>query len=182
MKKLKEWIFKTFFNEYYQLMERSKKFIDRASYKIDSLNRKCKYHEKIYETVNKLINEENTILGIEKNKEDNYMIVCNPRNVNDLYLADSSDRRIKPRIFGRKEGNVIHIDDFFAINEDLGNGSILLKYFINRARLNKAEKIKGWISPVDKERFNKLEYFYKKNGFNVKFKEDRSEGWIELKL
>ncbi|MFP3919504.1 GNAT family N-acetyltransferase [Lysinibacillus telephonicus] len=52
-------------------------------------------------------------------------------------------------------------------NEGRGYGTILLNSLINFAIDNSIKTILGWISYADKDHFDKLDYFYKKHGFNV---------------
>lgn len=82
-------------------------------------------------------------------------------------------QRSVPRIMcsykGEIESSYIHIDDFFAIREDVGNGSILMKYLIKFAKEKNVKYISGMLSSVDKDHFNKLGHFYEKFGFKVSF-------------
>jgi GNAT superfamily N-acetyltransferase len=57
--------------------------------------------------------------------------------------------------------------EVFGENEGRGYGSILLDSLINLAKDNSIKIISGWISYADKNHFDKLDYFYKKHGFNV---------------
>lgn len=57
--------------------------------------------------------------------------------------------------------------EVFGENEGRGYGSILLDSLINFAIENSVNTISGWISQTDKDHFEKLDYFYKKHGFNV---------------
>ncbi|MDC2864217.1 hypothetical protein [Bacillus sp. BP-3] len=75
-----------------------------------------------------------------------------------------------------------YIVDVFAVEENIGNGSILMKYIIKWAKKMKACELNGMLSNVDIEKLDKLEKFYENNGFTVKFNEARTSGGIELKL
>ncbi|WP_391115881.1 GNAT family N-acetyltransferase [Psychrobacillus sp. L3] len=57
--------------------------------------------------------------------------------------------------------------EVFGENEGRSYGTILLQSLINFAIENSVYTISGWISNTDKEHFDKLDYFYKKNGFDV---------------
>jgi GNAT superfamily N-acetyltransferase len=57
--------------------------------------------------------------------------------------------------------------EVFGENEGRGYGSILLNSLINFAIENSINTISGWISYADKNHFDKLDYFYKKHGFDV---------------
>ncbi|AHN22796.1 GNAT family N-acetyltransferase [Lysinibacillus varians] len=62
--------------------------------------------------------------------------------------------------------------EVFGENEGRGYGSILLDSLINFAIENSIKKISGWISYSDKDHFDKLDFFYKKHGFNVTWGND----------
>lgn len=68
-----------------------------------------------------------------------------------------------------KSEDLIEIGDIevFGENEGRGYGTILLQSLINFAIENSVHTISGWISHTDKEHFDKLDYFYKKHGFDV---------------
>ncbi|MFJ7890529.1 GNAT family N-acetyltransferase [Lysinibacillus xylanilyticus] len=68
-----------------------------------------------------------------------------------------------------KSEDIIEIGDIevFGENEGRGYGTILLQSLINFAIENSVHTISGWISHTDKEHFDKLDYFYKKHGFDV---------------
>lgn len=68
----------------------------------------------------------------------------------------------------KNEGTIEICDiEVFGENEGRGYGSILLDSLINFAIENSVNIISGWISQTDKDHFDKLDYFYKKRGFNV---------------
>lgn len=76
----------------------------------------------------------------------------------------------------------IKIDDILVVDDDVGNGSILMPYFIKYCKTTDAKYICGQLSSVDKGYFNRSEHFYKKHGFNVEFTFDRSAGSIKYTL
>ncbi|MFK9092082.1 GNAT family N-acetyltransferase [Bacillus salipaludis] len=57
--------------------------------------------------------------------------------------------------------------EVFGENEGRGYGSMLLQSLINFAIENSVNTISGWISQTDKDHFDKLDFFYKKHGFDV---------------
>ena len=57
-----------------------------------------------------------------------------------------------------------------------------MTYLFRYLKKQDVSEVKGLLSGVDKDRFDKLEYFYKKNGFKVSFNEDRTSGGITLTL
>ena len=76
----------------------------------------------------------------------------------------------------------IWIDDIFAIDENAGNGSKLLECLFTKAKEMNIEEIKGELATVDISKFDKLEHFYRKNGFDVSFNKDRTRGGIIKRL
>ncbi len=133
-----------------------------------------------------------TILGIEKNKLDVEYYVCLSisEDTFDLYLKSAFTRRHPvPRLFGtihpRSSMNNIgkcKIDDMNAVNENEGNGSILLDYAKKYLKSIGIRYIYGDLSSVDKDKFGKLEKFYMKNSFEVTFNEERTSGRIKINI
>ena len=121
-----------------------------------------------------------------KNKRGrSYTIVQNMHDgFIDIYLTDEYHDNMGccPRVLATIEDGYIWIDDILAEEEDCGNGSILLELLFEKARELKIDTIKGELSGVDSDRFDKLEYFYKKHGFNVMFGVAPSAGMIEKKI
>lgn len=64
--------------------------------------------------------------------------------------------------------------EVFGENVGRGYGSILLDSLINFAKDNSIKTISGWISYADKNHFDKLDYFYKKHGFNIIWESDNN--------
>ena len=87
-----------------------------------------------------------------------------------------------PRLLSEVKNAYIWIYDIYAIDEDCGNGTLLLECLVDKAKELQVDTIKGELSPRDYEKFDKLEYFYKKNGFDVYFNQERTKGLIERKL
>ncbi|EEM14149.1 hypothetical protein CN535_18900 [Bacillus pseudomycoides] len=81
-----------------------------------------------------------------------------------------------------QEPDYIWIGGITSPKENIGNGSITMKYLIKMAKEMKVSHISGWLSPVDGDHFDKLEHFYKKFGFEVNFNCDRTEGSIKMIL
>lgn len=75
--------------------------------------------------------------------------------------------------YSKKEIIEIHEIQVFGKNQHRGYGSVLLTALIDIAVENSIKEISGWISYVDEDHFDKLDYFYKKHGFSV--------FWIENK-
>ncbi|PEF44619.1 hypothetical protein CON22_20770 [Bacillus cereus] len=79
-------------------------------------------------------------------------------------------------------GPGIYIFDVQMIDDNIGNGSIAMKYLIEAAKEIGVSYIEGELSPVDIDHFDRLEHYYTKFGFKVKFNKDRTAGKIKLDL
>ncbi|MFC5402412.1 hypothetical protein [Cohnella soli] len=130
------------------------------------------------------------IVGIEKNKREDLFVVRIVReSMIEFFLTGNSYPGItnRPRIYGMIYKDLmssvrqtyIKIEDIQNEDNDIGNGSILLKYLIREAQLRDAHSIIGKLSPVDAEHFDRSEHFYKKHEFEVVFDEKRTSGSIE---
>lgn len=80
------------------------------------------------------------------------------------------------------EDKTILIGDIEAYIENKGYGSIMLSSVIKLAQSLNICKLKGNLSAVDSNHFDKLEYFYKKHGFHVRFDSKRISGEITRQL
>ncbi|MGG7060130.1 hypothetical protein ACQPUY_15455 [Clostridium nigeriense] len=162
--------------------------IKRIMYRI-LIKRRIRKDSSFREYLNKLkeslkINEE--ILGVEMNIES-LVIVTKLVSDNSVYIMLNSPKYIvsKPRITGVKENydkRDIKIGDIQTEDNNIGNGSILMKYFIKVAKEMKFSNIYGDISIVDKDHWDRLIHYYKKFGFKVSFNKEYTRGEIQLNL
>lgn len=76
----------------------------------------------------------------------------------------------------------ILIGDNEASMENKGYGTIMLSRLLKLAQKLKIREIKGNLSSVDSDHFDKLEHFYKKHGFRVEFNPGKISGLILLIL
>lgn len=67
-------------------------------------------------------------------------------------------------------------------DRNIGDASILMNYFMEYCKNSDAKYITGDLSYVDRDHFDKLEYFYKKYGFSVTFNKDKTSGSIKYSL
>lgn len=74
------------------------------------------------------------------------------------------------------------IGDIEAYVENKGYGTIMLENIIKLARQVDVREIRGNLSEVDSDHFDKLEYFYGKHGFTTRFNKLRTNGTVRLKL
>jgi len=155
-------------------------------------NLKC-YNEEYSKLVAYILSFSTYSIYDKKVRNDSTIFVVKDESKKDLnfYLYSLNYRRNIPRVFTEKkikyDGDIpiytyLYIDDFLAVEENIGNGSILLNALICCAKSLGYYSIIGWLSPVDREHFDKLEYFYKKHGFEVNFSENKNEGNIKLIL
>ncbi|MGE6616231.1 hypothetical protein [Bacillus mycoides] len=132
------------------------------------------------------------IIGIEKNKKNNEIFVFREpigRSFEiKLYTRRSNYTYQIPTLFAtlhnnsNQEPDCIWIGNITSPKENIGNGSIIMKYLIKMAKEMKVPHISGRLSPHDRDHFDKLEHFYKKFGFEVNFNCDRTEGSIKMIL
>ncbi|MCU5086367.1 hypothetical protein OCA23_23980 [Bacillus cereus] len=143
------------------------------------------------EFVEPLLKKGNIIDGVEFNKSSVKYYVCvfmDSKSIT-LSLRNKRTRHPYPRLYAKFYQDIqnpfiirCHINDVFAVQEDVGNGSILIQYLIKWAKKMDVCQVNGMLSYVDIEKFDKLEQFYKKNGFTVNFNKNRTSGSIELKF
>lgn len=148
-----------------------------------------------YELVKRVFSDSKNhkISGIETNKDGVEVLVVEDMYGDNLwiklyglpsYVAINMHPRIMATI--RKDyqdgTTYIYIDDINVVDLDCGNGSIVMKYFIESVKNLDADYISGGLSSVDKDHFDRLEHYYKKYGFKVTFNDGRTSGQIKLNL
>ena len=132
------------------------------------------------------------IMGIEtnKNNEELYIVKSVYDSSLNIYLLGKSYQAINrlPRIMAeiktdyQSKEKFIKIHDVQMIDNNIGNGSIAMEYFLKTAKKIEAKCIRGGLSSVDSDHFDRSEHYYKKFDFKVKFNVDRSSGNIEKLL
>lgn len=186
MGRLKIWVLKTIYQN--ELIDIRKEYEQQV--------RKIKYEAqektKLIDVVRRVFHEPNrSIVGVETNKNGDEVLVVQSIHNKDIWIMLYSDKykacNNHPRImatyeqpYGKPE--YIHIDDIMVEDEEIGNGTILMLYFLAYCKTTKAEYISGWLSSRDTDHFDRLEYYYKKNGFTVEFTEDKKSGSIRYEL
>lgn len=98
-----------------------------------------------------------------------------------LYSADD-EMVCVARLAHDASTKTILIGDIEAGIENKGYGSIMLSHILKLAQKLKIREIKGNLSSTDSDHFDKLEYFYRKHGFQVKFNPGKISGEIILHL
>lgn len=76
----------------------------------------------------------------------------------------------------------VHIDDILVEDNDIGNGSILMPFFIDYCKQTKATYIRGALSSYDKDHFDRSIHFYEKHYFVVSLGENGESGSIRYEL
>lgn len=195
MKSILKWLLKKDFNELTDEISKLKHKLYFRDLKIKELEKKNK---DIYSLLGYILSyKKNTIIGIDVNKRDQTVFVVKSESGSNLEISLYSlkyDRRT-PIIYASKHEHwgeystsdepdyfYLHIDNIYAIDQNIGNGHILMKYLIEYAKKENYSHICGILSTTDEEHFEKLEYFYKKHGFEVSSDDKRRKGSIKLDL
>lgn len=186
MGRLKNWILTTFYKN--ELLAIHKEY----ERKVKEINYEAQKKTKLNDIVHRVFGEPNhVIIGVETNKIGDEVLVVQWIHSKDIWIMLYSDKykacNNHPRIMATYEkpydgAEYIHIDDVMVEDNDIGNGSILMKYFIEYCKTTKAEYISGSLSSVDADHFDRSEYYYKKHGFTVVFSEGRKTGSIRYEL
>lgn len=138
--------------------------------------------KKLIKQINALINSDECreYKGLQKDTKDNYVgvVVCNCLPLIKVELYHSNGKR--SALTSVLKDGVINIGDIQVDKIDLGCGSLAMQALLDFAKEHRYSKITGWLSPVDRDHFDRLEHFYRKFGFNVEFNSDRTEGSISL--
>ncbi|EMY4796468.1 TPA: hypothetical protein ACGPFX_002047 [Bacillus pacificus] len=143
------------------------------------------------EFVESMLKKGTIIDGVEFNKSSVKYYVCVSMDSKSITLSLQNKRtgHPYPRLYANFYQDIqnpfivtCYINDVFAVQEDVGNGSILIQYLIKWAKKMNACQVNGMLSYVDVEKFDKLEQFYTKNGFTVNFNKNRTSGSINLKF
>lgn len=177
MRKFKRWLLNTFFkNELLEIQNET----DRKN-------------QDDIEIVHQILSEKNSVIvGEADNKKGEHVFVVQSRYGESIYFKLYSNKYKAiykhPRIMATYThvcgyDPYMKIDDILVVDNNSGNGSILMPYFIEYCRNNTdAEKIKGWLSPVDRGHFDRSIHFYEKHKYVVKLNENGSSGGIEYNL
>ncbi len=186
MGSIKAWVLKTFYKDEIAIIERE------FSRKVKEIQYDCNKKVKLIEAARSALSEKSqSIVGIEMNKSEEEVLVVQRVYKDDIWFLLYSDRykaiNQHPRIMatykhplGGKEH--IWIDDILVEDEEIGNGSILMNYFLSYCKTTSAEYISGELSPKDADHFDRSQHYYEKHGFEVTFNDDRTSGGIKYEL
>lgn len=193
------WLFKK------ELIEINKKYKMEIENEIKRLNQSTKLEiaemKKHYEIPKRIFTlfPNCEILGVEKNKNDEEVFIfktlsssfltiylCSPsyQAINDLPRIMSNFREeYTERTSSGRFKKILYINDIQMVDNEIGNGSIAMKYFLKTVEKLKEsmniEYISGSLSSVDIDHFDRSEHYYKKFDFEVIFDEKRTSGSIK---
>lgn len=128
------------------------------------------------------------ILGIERNRAGEYVIVCKLIVKSSiwilLYGPGYTDVSRLPKIMAEVEKDrssgksYMHIEDILMVDDNIGNGSICMRYFLQEAKQLGVEEIRGILSLVDADHFDRSIHYYEKHGFSIEMDSDSKSGRI----
>lgn len=162
--------------------------------KINKMKAELELHKKQYGLVDRIffLFPDAKIIAVDTNKRNEEVLVVEKSNgtLFTILLFGPSYQGITnlPRIMAtvRKNEvfsyNYVHIDDLINIDDNIGNGSILMKNFLKIVEKLHVDYIDGGLSSVDKGHFDRSEYFYEKFGFKVQFNAERTSGVIKKSM
>lgn len=186
MGRLKSWILTTFYKN--ELLAIQKEY----ERKVKEINYEAQKKTKLIDTVHRVFCEPNhVIIGVETNKMGDEVLVVQWIHSNDIWIMLYNDKykacNNHPRIMATYEkpygeAEYIHIDDIMVEDKEIGNGSILMEYFLKYCKTTPAKYILGSLSSVDSDHFDRSEHYYQKHGFKVEFYEGRKSGSIRYSL
>lgn len=183
------------FNKYKKMYELTLKDLFTSQTKIRDLNAELKeYKSKLVSfeiPIDQLSNalETEELIGIKTIGDLNYAIFLEKNGTNTYTLKVKELKNITKESLGDifftihdMNFKIIKIDDFQVKKENRGIGSLLLDNLFKLGKRYNVVYIKGDLSNVDAADFDKLSYFYDKNGFEVELNEDKAEGTIKKDL
>lgn len=107
-----------------------------------------------------------------------------PANMSDVLHVHTLEHGIACKVRLVYDDNIksLFIGDITSEPKNMGYGSIAMKSVIYIAHTLNAREVYGNLAESDRHRFDQLEYFYSKHGFDVMFDNSRTSGKIHLKL
>lgn len=189
--KIREKIFKILFPDYYKNYNFLQYLVNLKNEGSNERNNTI-YEDKYNKVFEAIERDKVEVVAIRKNKEDEWVIVTKWITDTDIwiklyspkYLACNRHPRIMSSIYCDYDKNekFIKIDDILMEDNNIGNGTICMEYFIQQIRSMNYDLIKGYLSSVDKDHFDRSIHYYKKFGFIVELNDDKTCGNIKLTL
>ncbi len=188
---IREKIFKILFTDFYQNYFSLKNLIDLKDKNIIFQDNAI-YKDRYVQVFEAIARDKVEAVAIRKNKKDEWVIVAKRIIKNDMWIMLYSPTYLAcnhhPRIMSSiccdycKHNQYIRIDDIIMVDDNVGNGTICMEYFIQESKNMNCDFIKGNLSNIDKDHFDRSIHYYKKFGFDVELNDDKSCGTIELHL
>lgn len=183
------------FNKYKKMYELTLKDLLTSQIKIRDLNTELKdYKSKLssleipIKQLSKVLETEE-LIGIKTIGDLNCAIFLQKDGTNTYTLKAKELKNITKELLGDivftihdMNFKIIKIDDFQVKKENRGIGSLLLDNLFKLGKRYNVAFIKGDLSNRDAVNFDKLSYFYDKNGFEVELNEDKADGTIKKEL
>lgn len=186
MGKFKDKVYSTFFKK--ESDQERNYYQKQLEIKIREITYTANKKTEIYEIVKNALSEAgNIIIGVAQNKNEEVLVVQQCYGINicfKLYGKSYKSCNNHPVIKATyKESFLgaapyIRIDDINTRDNDIGNGSILMPYFLEYCKKTDAAYIDGELSDVDKGHFDRSQHFYEKHGFVCTFNNERTSGKI----
>lgn len=192
---VREFLFKIMFSDFHNhyVFLKDMKFLQEEKHMNRYNFKPIDKYIKVFEAIKR---DNVEVLGIEKNKVGEWVIIVKKMIRNDIwvelysptYLAINNHPRIMSTTYKNEATeyfaaeNYVKIDDVLMQNNSIGNGSICMEYFIKEVKKQGFDYISGWLSSIDKDNFKRSIPFYKKFGFQVTMAKDNNSGIIKLDL
>ncbi len=190
MSKIKDYFFYKFFNAEIQreLLNTKNELAQRVRHIQYNANKKTA----MYSVMKKVLAEpsNNVIVGIANDKQNEELLVvqqCVGKRIcfllyNSEYEGHHSN--IWATYYNAMLGDppFIKIDDFFTVYDNIGYGSILMRYFLEYCNKTDAHYICGDLAQCDRDHFNRSIHFYEKHGFTCTLNVDKTSGRIKYIL
>lgn len=190
--KIREKMFRILFPDYYKDYNNLIYLETLKNYKAFQSKKHEDNYKKVFEAIER---DKVEVVAIKKNKNEEWVIVTKWIFQNNLwiklysptYLAINQHPRIMSSLESLEsdcftEQKYAKIQDVLMEDNNVGNGTICMKYFIQEAKKIGCDFIKGCLSPVDKDHFDRSIHYYEKFGFSVKLSDDKNSGSIMLYL
>lgn len=187
MRKFKYWLLNVFCKNELSAMQ------DCYSRKVRDIEYDANKKNQNMDIVHRILTEKNHfIVGEADNKNREHVFVVqwtynnsiNFQLYSNCYKAINNHPRIMATYNNYYDGNpFVKIDDIIVEDNNVGNGSILMPYFLDYCKkYTDARYISGELSSVDSGHFDRSEHFYKKHGYEVIFNERRTSGSIKYNI
>ena len=103
--------------------------------------------------------------------------------MSESYLAINTLPRIyayiKTDLTNENYHNYIFIEDIITVDNSVGNGEIIMDYFLKTARDLNVKYVSGNLAYADHDHFDRLKDYYEKFKFKVIINEDKNSGLIK---